>query len=258
MIRTIGTLMVSRFVGTSCPDADVQAFLSATGITNATIVNALCTLVGSAKANGWWTKCYAIYPLVGGTSATCAVNLKSPGTYDISWTGSPTFASTGVSGWSSSNYGNTGFVPSSVMTIDNNHILSYSRTNVAEDTVDFGAGASLAFNYGCTPRDGGDSIVLYTGSGGSIGVSNSSSLGCFHGVFDGRSKAYKNGSIIINDVSTQNSQAATNVRFGYVGTNAPSTREVAFATLGTSVTATEAANMYTDIQTFQTALSRNV
>jgi hypothetical protein len=67
-------------------DADAKNYLAfignSTSTTNvtATTVN---TLVANAKAHGWWTKCDAIYPLVGGTSNTMCWNLKDTNTFKL-------------------------------------------------------------------------------------------------------------------------------------------------------------------------------
>ena len=48
-------------------DPDAQAFLTATGITDATISGAINTLVLNLKGFNLWSKMYAVYPFVGGT-----------------------------------------------------------------------------------------------------------------------------------------------------------------------------------------------
>ena len=48
-----------------CTDADVQAFMAATGITDPTIDRAICNLVAQLKADNLWNKLDAIYPMVG-------------------------------------------------------------------------------------------------------------------------------------------------------------------------------------------------
>lgn len=95
----------------ACTDTDANAFISAAGITDATQKSAVCTLVTSLKSGGVWTLMDAVYPFVGGTSASCAVNLKSPGTYNITWHGGVTFTAGGVTGDGTSGYGDTGMNP---------------------------------------------------------------------------------------------------------------------------------------------------
>ena len=71
-------IFTSLSAGPSCADLDVQAFLAATGIADATTIDALCALVTSLKADGIWSKLDAIYPVVGSTAATKKYNLKNP------------------------------------------------------------------------------------------------------------------------------------------------------------------------------------
>ena len=59
-------------------DPDAQAFLTATGITDATITSAINNLVLDLKNYNLWNKCDAIYPMVGGTLTTSKYNLKNP------------------------------------------------------------------------------------------------------------------------------------------------------------------------------------
>ena len=76
-------------------DPDAQAFIDATGIsgTDATAIN---QLVLDLKSNILWTKMVAIYPLVGGSSSSTKYNLKDTTLYEVTWNGTLTFASTGV------------------------------------------------------------------------------------------------------------------------------------------------------------------
>ena len=61
----------------SCPIEAVN-FLSAAGITDATITNAICTLVKDLKDAGIYSKFKALYPIVGGTATTHKYNLIDP------------------------------------------------------------------------------------------------------------------------------------------------------------------------------------
>ena len=67
------------------------------------------------KADGTWTNCIAIYPMIGaagGAGADFGQNLKG-NYYDITWLASPIMSATGVVFNGSSQYGDTGFNPSS-------------------------------------------------------------------------------------------------------------------------------------------------
>src|SRR5690606_21266587 len=98
-------------------DSDAEAYFSAVASAGGTLSDpqkdAINTFVVNTKADGTWAKQYAIYPLAGGTAASHAINLKSPGTYDITWNGSVTHNEDGIKSDGSTGYGNTNFNPSS-------------------------------------------------------------------------------------------------------------------------------------------------
>lgn len=98
-------------------DADVQAFLTATGITDPTITTALINLVAALKSAGLWSKMIAIYPIVGGTAGTHKYNLKDPQDTDaafrMTFSGTITHNAAGMAGDGSTGYGNTHLTPSS-------------------------------------------------------------------------------------------------------------------------------------------------
>lgn len=105
----------------TCSDPDASSFLSVTGITDSTTVSAICTLVTSLKTAGVWALMDAIYPFVGGTSVTTSYNLKNPATFRITWHGSMTFNSSGVTGDGLTGYGDTGY---NATTVAANYILN--------------------------------------------------------------------------------------------------------------------------------------
>ena len=77
-------------------DPDVQSFITAAALTDTTQKSALDDLVLDLKAAGLWTKMKALYPIVGGVAASHAVNLKTPGTYNLSFTAGWVHGSTGA------------------------------------------------------------------------------------------------------------------------------------------------------------------
>ena len=96
-------------------DADANAYLAAVttagGTTNATIDAAVQTLFTSLKSNSLYTKLDLFYPLIGGTAASTALNgIRTNSAYDITWNGSLTFNTLGVTGTGANgDYGNTNY-----------------------------------------------------------------------------------------------------------------------------------------------------
>ena len=124
-------------------DSNVQAFIDAVydnggSLTN-TEVTALDNLVTSLKSIGApWNNAAGLYPLVGGTAESCAINLKTPGTNDLGFDANWSFDSTGATclGGTAS----TGLIAG----VDNDYLGYgvYVGTNVAETTTDIGGGAN--------------------------------------------------------------------------------------------------------------------
>lgn len=126
---TLGTIMTSSIGGAGI-DADAQAFLTATGISDSTITSAIDTLVKAAKANGWWTLCNAIYPFVGATATTCKYNLKDPRDLDAAFrlvfAGAGSYTSAGYVLNGSSAYGDTKLVPNTTLSQNSTHFSMFS------------------------------------------------------------------------------------------------------------------------------------
>lgn len=256
-----GTATITWRIGV---DPDVGNFLIATGITDRTIGIAIITLVAAAKAHGWWTKCYAIYPMVGGTSTTHSYNLKSAGTYTLTYSDSFTHSSTGMTPDNFTSYASTGLVPSAVMVNNDTHISFYSRTDSSVNGHDIGrvisAGSRISTHIKFTEGNWyGDQ---YNATERTTYV-NATSTGYF---LDTRTSstnhvAYKNGAAqnTNSTASTSNiSGITTDIQIGNADDSNSSRRQCAFATIGMGIDATMAADMYTDIQAFQTTLGRQV
>jgi hypothetical protein len=255
-------------------DADAQAFFdrvtTAGGSLSTTEKNAVNTLVIQMKTDGIWTKMKAIYPMVGASAAACAQNLKSSsftGTFTSGWT----FASTGVTPNGTSAYMDTGLTPSTALgSINNVHLSMYSRTqnssvsghNMGSDQSAnslnlaqyFAAVSVKLFMNGAYPTNSAEFNETNT-LGLAIGSATSSTS----------RKLYFNGSLLNTDTNTQSTTLPTStllIGCGRTGsTLVPSLftpHENSFTSIGDGFTDTEASNLYTSVQAFQTTLSRNV
>jgi hypothetical protein len=86
----------------------VQAFLSASGISDATQVSAVNTLYNdlvltNITGTSLWDKIQVLYPFVGGNAAAHAVNLKNAVQYPLTFTGPIVHNNNGISGTASAN-----------------------------------------------------------------------------------------------------------------------------------------------------------
>jgi hypothetical protein len=245
-------------------DADALAFFQrvsdATGTLSLTEKQAVNTLVVDMKAAGIWSAMKAIYPMVGASAAACAQNLKSSsftGTFSSGWT----FASTGVTGNAVSSTFNTNLNPFNDLASSNsNHQSIYVRNTTNGTYVDIG---QIDFNWLTT--------VSFTTLGYfCYNPNNTNTLNQSAGTFTNLSintrrsstdlTYFKNNSKI-QTTSTSNSAPFTSgiVHIGSAGGVSYFTdRQYAFASIGDGLDDTQASDLYTAVQAFQTTLSRNV
>jgi len=260
--RSIGTQTVS--------DADAQAFVTNAGIVDQVEANAINNLVIGLKADSLWTKMKAIYPFVGGTSTTHKYNLVNPldtdAAFRMTFHGGVTHSSNGIT-FATNGYADTKWLPSANSTTSNVSGGAYSRTNLTADYFLFGSLSLLFEGLAIAPKisDGRTFFGannLISDNAGDLFLSDT--LGLFHSNRDSLtvSRLYKNGVSIRTSTPSSSVAPAFSVFLGarnYAGTaNLYFNGNLAFAFLGDTLTLTEAANFYTAVQAFQTALNRNV
>jgi len=258
MIASVG---IYSSYATVTYDTDAQAFFTAAGITDSGQKTAVNTLVLAAKANGWWTKCATIYPFVGGDATKHSYNLKNTAQYQISFTGSWVHSSTGALADGSTTFADTGLVPLSVLGQFSTHLSSYTRNNtdVGDDLGSIGSGFFFMAN-----RATGSGLYLTNDANFAVIPSVASSVGYFVGTRTANNSAafYRNGSSLATETGTETGALSNaSIYIGAINNGGPSdqtTREYAFVTIGDGLSGTDVSNMYTDIQAFQTSLSRQV
>lgn len=251
------------------PDPSATAFLDATGITDPAIKSAVNTLVVDLKNFSLWDKMKSIYPIVGGTSSTHKFNLKDPidtdGAYRLSFLGGWTHSANGALPNGTNGYADT-FLTSNVMAQNSAHISIYNRTNSAGNFVDIG----------CTTASvAGNDNQLISRFTGNINYSaiNATAVAGFSNTFsDGNNIITRTTSSEMNyfrnnvkTAITKTSLAPNAVKITIGARNVNNTlrefysnRQIAFATIGDGLTDTDASNLYTAVQKFQTTLGRQV
>ena len=131
-------------------DSSALAFFTAAGITDATQKAAVNRLVVDLKSNTYgnlWTNVFTgmpIHPIVGGSASAHSVNLRNPGTNNITWTGGVTHSSTGALGNGTTGFGDDGFVLSVGQTLNNSGFSFYSGTNNTTNGIDIGCTDGVA------------------------------------------------------------------------------------------------------------------
>jgi hypothetical protein len=251
-------------------DPDAQAFITAAAITDPTQQAAINTLVVDLKGYSVWTKMKALYPMVGGTASQHKFNLKNPldtdAAFRMTFHGGVTHSSNGIT-FATNGYADTKWLPSANSTTSNVSGGAYSRTNLTADYFLFGSLSLLFEGLAIAPKisDGRTFFGannLISDNAGDLFLSDT--RGLFHSNRDSLtvSRLYKNGVSIRTSTPSSSVAPAFSVFLGarnYAGTaNLYFNGNLAFAFLGDTLTLTEAANLYTAVQAFQTTLGRQV
>ena len=269
-------------------DPDAQAFINATGISGieATAIN---TLVLDLKGYSIWTKLKVIYPMVGGTATTMKYNLRDPqdtdAAYRIDWVGSSTtFNSDGVTFPKlTSDYGKTYINLSGSTDFDptQGHISLYNRgysilPQGGSYLIGFRDLSSPTFMNTLYIRSDNVSISNWNGSISTTGtwsgpipndgffmvnrVLTTAIEGWRNGILDYTNTTnpwYNRATDIQMTIGAQN-RINTDTSPGTISTTFPTAANLAFASVGDGLDSTEAANLYTAVQAYQTTLGRQV
>jgi hypothetical protein len=268
------SFLVNPYVYGGC-DPDAVAFLTAAGITDPTITSAVCTLVTSMKANGTWAKCNAIYPFVGGSATTHKFNLKNPAdtnaAFRLTFIGGITHSSNGVAFNGTNSYANTFLIPNSgLLTLHNTHLSYYSRTDINQSSIDMGSynttvggnnlfglairkspSAASSFQYDQGVATSSARNLVLTDTRGFFMSNRTSNVASTH-------KLFRNGASVGTATTTAGAFRPDGITIGAVFTGFYSSKQCAFASIGSGFSDAEAATLYSDVQAFQTTLSRNV
>ena len=232
----------------------------------ATISGATVTLFTSLVSNNLWDKLNVFYPIVGGTSASTAINGKNPGTNNITWYGGAAFSADEVAGNATNAYGDTG-LSANTLTQNSVHIANYSRTSASSNNIDIGITIG-----------GGTSLQMYNNETGTMGIkvaknnatgystgAVANGAGLFTATRTGSTveDGFRNATRVINSSQTSTGlpsgsiylmarNSATGVAEGF------NNRGYAWFSVGSGLSSPDVSNYYTIIQAFQTALSRQV
>lgn len=266
----------------SASDLNASVFLSKVsavgGKITPTMITAVDTLFKDLKSNNLWNKILAFYPLVGGTSSSCAIEGKGTSRYDLfypdssNWnspSGSMTFSDDGI--WSNLYTGTAEFPPIMIGTgvkpmaffpsVNDVHIGVYSRTTRGAVANFIFAPAQvnssrlqLNINY-----DGSDYCAIGDVSAAQPSATSTGTSGFF--MATRTSSTYialvKNGVITSSNTGDNSSGGLDNSNpIALLAETA--NIEAAFFTLGLGLSEAESATYYTIVQNFQTSLGRAV
>lgn len=270
-VAASGQIYIDSYRFGAALDADAKAFLNSAGITDATITQAINTLVVDLKNYGIWTKMKAIYPMVGGTADTHKWNLKDPRNLDaafrLNFVGTWTHSSTGALPDGATAYANTFLNPATVLG-DNSVTMSYySRTATTSTTNNYAMGATTV-SSGFVALILRNSVKAFIFTNASTAFEeavdntlNSSTAGFFVGTQSASdTKLFRNATLLASNSATRGGPRINKIIF--IGAeNGPasySSAQCAFSCIGNWLTDTEAGNLNTAVQAFQTTLGRNI
>jgi len=266
-------LLISIMPKTAPLDPDAQAFITAAAITDPTQQAAINTLVVDLKGCGAWTKIKCYYPFCGGSASSHKFNLKDPRDLDVAFRiifyGGWTHSSNGATPNGTNAYADTRLFPFSILT-DNISLGYYSRTNVnaTSTTCDIGvtsgpSGPDYLFLF---PRLNNVSWYSILESGTYTQVADTNSAAFYIATRNGTTvKGFKNGTNVITRTGVA-VQPRTNAPIylgainlaNTVGASWFSSRQSASAIISEAFTDTEATNVSTAVQAFNTTLGRQI
>ena len=252
-------------------DADAQAFMTAAAITDNTQKTAVNTLVTDFKSANIWTKMIALYPFMGGSATSHKYNLKDPrdltDAYRLDFFGGWTHTSNGVVPNGTTAYADTNLIPNSAQSVNSNGFGVYLKTLNTSS-------ASEPYFIGCYNSNTQNSLLGVNSANTNISFSlngatrfaNDTPLGLIH--------SYRTSSTDIslyrnqNNISNQSTSGTLPINSMFLGTirlNNGLPYSVAyvnsiysFAFISNGLSDTEASNLYTAVQAYQTTLNRQV
>jgi hypothetical protein len=189
--------------------------------------------------------------------------VDSDAAFRLVFNGGWTHSSTGATPNGTNGYADSKFVPSSNLTINNQSYSVYSRSNTAAG-FKRELSVSNSGEIGVLVRYAADLFYPIIGAGTYPTLANTDSRGYYiANRTDGTNiKGYKNGSLVINSAQTANLPTSQPVYLSSKNNGGTavefSDRQLAISTIGEGLTDTEASNLYTRVQAYQTALSRQV
>ena len=252
--------------GLPTTDPDAQAFITAASITDPTQQSAINQLVVDLKGYSIWTKMKALYPFVGGTSTTHKYNLKDPRDLDAAFrlvfNGGWTHSSTGATPNGTNAYADTKLKIQTNISATSHAFGIYSRTNNTAGTQvwgGFSSSTNLFIQNNLTAANfasGNSSTLISYTANPSTGLL----LATRRSATD--FQAYRSNVSLGTSATNTTSVFDGNVYFGARNTDGVagfySVHQLAFGFFSDGLNSTEAANLYTAVQAFQTTLGRNV
>jgi hypothetical protein len=234
-------------------------------------LQAINNLVIGLKLDNLWLSMKAIYPFVGGTASTHKWNLRFPNdtnsSHRLTFGGGWTHSSNGATPDGTTAFANTYFLPSSnggFWSLVYGSISVYSRTNSVNSGSIYGTKTASTATNAYTVLNVSSVSSFSNANVSSSPLSLPTTTAC--NFISSRTSSTNlvlaiNGSAL-DYPNTSNSLSTVSIYLGARNNNGTadlfSNRQIAFAHIGQGFTTTQCTQLYNRIQTFQTALGRQV
>jgi hypothetical protein len=205
----------------------------------------------------------AIYPVVGGNATAHSKNLINPSQYNLTFSSGWSHTANGITP-NGSAYANTFLTPSTTLSLNDNHISYYSRTQTTSNGVDIGTSNNFNGNMLDIEINFGGRYYENNQNSYSSPFSATFTTGLFVNsrVASGSFKGYRNGTsegtISITSTGLADFPIFLGARNNASTPSFYTLKECAFASIGDGFSDSEATTFYTLVQAYQTTLSRNV
>jgi len=252
------------------PNEEAKSFIQAAGLTNETQMKAIGTLVFDLKNYNLWDKMKAIYPFVGGTSGSHKFNLKDPRDTDaafrLTFSGSWTHTSTGAKPDGNTAWADTFLIPSNNLSQNSTSLGFYSGTSLISFKAAMGSVQTTPSPISAIqiyPAYTSQGFYGDVNDGSTVTTPNTDSTGfifAYRTTSNQKKHSIRNSITTLNEISSGLSTYKLHIGARNVNGTAQdfSTYEHRFSFIGDGLTDTEAANLYTAVQRFQTTLGRQV
>ena len=249
-------------VGALDPDAEtaIAAVIAAGGTLSGAQQAACDTFIRGLKAESMWSKFAGLYLLVGGTAGAHEINWKSPGSFNITWNNDPTHDANGVTGDGATTYGEQDMATATACPQNDAHIAVYCRTAAPTGTLlgalDTGTSDSVELSCSASNVNGKVNDTTYLAAAGALNA------------FYLLSRTASNARFIQrNSTQTTSTTASTGVPVSKIkllardqdgGVNNFTDANLAFASMGNSLTTAQGLAFNTLVEALQIAFNRNV
>ena len=253
-------------------NAEVVAWVTATGIATDTLIEAVDDFVSGCKTDSIWTLLDAVYPFVTDSATTATIkdqfkyNLVDTATFELSYTGSSTVGYAGYTNGGAGAMIGTGFIPSVDASANDLSVAVYTTSpNPGADVIDIGGGVSSNYTYISAGRfaSGNNQQISTLGANLQRNLINPTfTTGLIHGNLNfgtATRTMYQRGvSVGSNAGSSGGSVSQRMLAIGcfWYGNSilSATSKQYQFAHIGKFFDATQAANLNTRVNTLQAAV----